>query len=633
MTKPSSWFVLITFGIWIVLVLPFPPSIAGAPPDWSPLDSSWKSVLHHAFAHGWQLGRDIVFTFGPWGFCYGATYDPHTYVASFLCHLFLVSVLFAGVHAVYRTLQACPFVIAILMVLMAGLLGSYRAREIAELEILYLAVPILTLVVHFKVEHASPWTRGLIVAHLVALGLVGLVKFSFLMLGTVVVGLMAVDQVRRKRLPWVILVYVVSLLGFWLLAGQSLANLAEYLRTSWLLAGGYDVMALRDPVGEILLFLTAVGALWATMVFTEWRSDRITSVLFSLGFSLTFLLLFKAGFVRHDPMHLILPVYGVSFLGLLYLPLAWKSVGITRLLVVAAGVLCLAFSLYARVPQKWARIPADVCNKVAHGVREAPRLSQKFENRQAEIRNAYPLPRIEGTVDVYPYLQGVLFAHGLRYSPRPIFQSYSAYVPALADLNARHLVGTNAPDSILFDVSPIDHRYSSMEDGASWPLLLTRYEISPKTSESPELLILRRRARPASFELQSISSVKGRFDASIEVPESGDDPVWVTIRFEQSGKGKLRALLFKSSPLYMDVVTRDGHSFHHRLMPAIAGAGFLLSPRIETREDFARLYSSREYADLEGARVTRFTITGDGVSEYHPQFRVDFFRLLYPRTE
>src|ERR1039457_6186385 len=32
------------------------------------LDASWQTMLIHAHAAGMQFGRDIIFTWGPWGF-------------------------------------------------------------------------------------------------------------------------------------------------------------------------------------------------------------------------------------------------------------------------------------------------------------------------------------------------------------------------------------------------------------------------------------------------------------------------------------------------------------------------------------------------------------------------------------
>src|SRR5271168_2751020 len=38
-----------------------------ATPD-SSLDGSWQEMLIHAHASGLQFGRDIIYTWGPWGF-------------------------------------------------------------------------------------------------------------------------------------------------------------------------------------------------------------------------------------------------------------------------------------------------------------------------------------------------------------------------------------------------------------------------------------------------------------------------------------------------------------------------------------------------------------------------------------
>jgi hypothetical protein len=41
------------------------------------IEDFWIQMLHTAFAKRLQFGRDIVFTFGPWGFLYGG-YHPAT---------------------------------------------------------------------------------------------------------------------------------------------------------------------------------------------------------------------------------------------------------------------------------------------------------------------------------------------------------------------------------------------------------------------------------------------------------------------------------------------------------------------------------------------------------------------------
>src|SRR4030095_15021986 len=42
-------------------------------------DPSWQMALHEAFVHRLQHGRQIVFTYGPWGFILTRMYHPGTY--------------------------------------------------------------------------------------------------------------------------------------------------------------------------------------------------------------------------------------------------------------------------------------------------------------------------------------------------------------------------------------------------------------------------------------------------------------------------------------------------------------------------------------------------------------------------
>jgi hypothetical protein len=54
---------------------------SGRPGGYSIVEDGWIQMLHMAFAERLQFGRDIVFTFGPWGFLFGG-YHPATYLIS-----------------------------------------------------------------------------------------------------------------------------------------------------------------------------------------------------------------------------------------------------------------------------------------------------------------------------------------------------------------------------------------------------------------------------------------------------------------------------------------------------------------------------------------------------------------------
>ena len=74
------------------------------------------------------------------------------------------------------------------------------------------------------------------------------------------------------------------------------------------------------------------------------------------------------------------------------------------------------------------------------------------------------MPQLNGDVDVYPWQQDVVFAYGLHYHPRPVIQSYSAYTPKLAEINAAFLRDGQSAENILFRVESFCMQYPSLDD-------------------------------------------------------------------------------------------------------------------------------------------------------------------------
>jgi hypothetical protein len=260
-------------------------------------------------------------------------------------------------------------------------------------------------------------------------------------------------------------------------------------------------------------------------------------------------------------------------------------------------------------------------------------LHDRFENGLAEIRHNSRLPALQGTVDAYPCNAAVAIAYGLDYQPRPIMQSYVAYTPELAQLNADHLHGPNAPDNILFVVlnDPYWLRHvPSSDDSLSWPLLLSQYDV---TNKAGGFLILHKAAHPRGYELVPISQLATGFGATVSVPAPMDGPVWVRITIHASGAGKLLSLLYKDPELNMTLLTRDGREHWFRLVPGEAEAGFLLSPLIEGNSEFASLAAGDATKQLAGKEVRTITFSQVGwVGKrwaYQPEITVEFARLVF----
>src|SRR5665213_2768457 len=185
------------------LVQFFPNAPLSAPT----IDYSWMQTLHAAFEQHWQFGRDIVFTFGPWGFLYGGYYPP-TFVTSVIvwamlavvfwwagwrvaCHFFgnnLFSwfwlVGFIGLSGLVQDFHRDPSGVWV-----SGFIGMAGLPSGQSFDIRCVGWVLLLLFLHFFVEDRPVTARQALLA--VALGLLSLVKFTSLIEATVVVGIIA----------------------------------------------------------------------------------------------------------------------------------------------------------------------------------------------------------------------------------------------------------------------------------------------------------------------------------------------------------------------------------------------------------------------------------------------------------
>jgi len=200
---------------------------------------------------------------------------------------------------------------------------------------------------------------------------------------------------------------------------------------------------------------------------------------------------------------------------------------------------------------------------------------------------AAPLPKLAGTTDIYPHDLAELIASGNSWSPRPVPQSYAVYSPILARLNENHLRGQQAPDNIIFRVGPfiIDERFPTLEDGLSWPTLLSHY--APFRSDA-KYLYLKKRVAPAGMNRTTV--LQGSYQLGEKVTLPATNPMlFAEIELPPTLWGRLSMLLFKPDPLYIEVTLVNGENKAYRFIPSMARTGFVLSPLVESTVEFAQL--------------------------------------------
>jgi hypothetical protein len=383
-------------------------------------------------------------------------------------------------------------------------------------------------------------------------------------------------------------------------------------------------MALPGDTTEVACFLIVSALLVAAIALLRDTPLRTRLVLCGIYGAFLFVAL-KAGFIRHDSHALIaaqsLLVAGMVFAGT---QRSWPRFAVV---VVAGATWFYIDNHYMDSPlEQLATDFAATYSSTRDGI--ADRLSDdgpaaEFDRRMNKWARVFGVARFEGTTDIYSNAQTVLFASGNTWSPRPVFQSYAVYSEYLNDKNRAHLLGPTAPDNILYRIEPIDARFPPLEDGGSWPLLLTRYEaVGPERG----WLKLHKRAQPLAMpEPVEIETSKHWLGKKVAVPDV-DALLFAEIEIDPSIPGSLAGALFKRPPLLITLDLANGQHRTYRWIPSMGKLGVLISPVVENTLDLARLFGGTAY--LGAKKVESFTIEPDGSMRWWQHgYRVTWKRM------
>jgi hypothetical protein len=586
----------------VARIVPFTPDMPTAG-----LDGSWRLGMEQAMAQGLRIGLDVIFTFGPYASVYTRNYHPDTDGLMLAASAYL---------AVSYALTVGTFVarsqrrwIVVLMVVLAGLVYLPDA--------LLFFLPLLVGLQVYQLSDGSDLARRgradifWLTLLFAPLGLLPLIKGTLVLLCAAVVVCCSMFLLRQRRYCLAavcVLVPLLSMTVFWLAAGQPLVTLPAYFAAMLPIVSGYtEAMGYTGAEHEpILVAMACVGLLWTIWCQPAVRQDGRYFLL--VLFAVYLFVSFKAGFVRHDG-HAV-----IAGTALLMAALALLMVMPSRRAVIAAGFSLFAwfvvdFHYQKSTPASLTRNLQSTFVTAWSGARQRlqhhdwPR--SQFDATLSALRQQAGWPLLDGTTDVYAYDQSWLIASGNRWSPRPVLQSYSAYTPALAEANRKHLLGASAPDNIFFTIQSIDERWPSLDDGPSWPLLLQKYRPVGAVGTAS---ILTKRQDVVAEVMRPASISAHRFGDAVALPQT-TLLLFAQLDIQPTLAGRLAALMFRSSQLKIKVLLDDGTVKTYRMVSAMAQAGFLLSPLIEGGDEFRHLYTGQHF--LDNKRVKSFSIDTD----------------------
>lgn len=603
----ATTFALIILCAGLIALSPtFPAGIA--------LDNAWIMGLHEASARSLAYGRDMIFTFGPYAAIYTHEYHAATDHIMLFGSIFVTAGFVASVLVVARR---TPWYWSTLFAYVVCVLSYSRDAQ------LFAFAPLAVMASASVVEFPSRSVLGqnllrfsLLVTGAV-LGILPLIKGSLLAPVLVAVTLSTALIAKRISLRFAALYAIsplVSLVISWLISGQALGNLPAYFSTQLQIISGYtDAMSSIGPTSEWVLYL--FGSLLCLFLFASAKIlDKTASraVLIMLG--VFFFIAFKAGFVRHDG-HAVTAASAL-LIGIMLVSTCLES---TRFRAAILGALVCWIGLdgnYSNVSTKQLLVrTSSMFEGFVSGLRaralDSTTFNASYSSQLSKLAEQCSLPKLDGTTDIYSYGQTCLIATQNSWSPRPIFQSYSAYTSDLAEINRQHLMGLTAPDHVLFRVEPIDGRLPSLEDGYSWPTLLNRYVLKGFQND---YLQFDKRSQPShtsSHELTLIKTVSAQLGQPIEVPRKSGALIFASVSVRPTILGKIASVLFKPPQLQIRVGLANGSFKEYRYVARMAEKPIMISPLVDTTRDFY-LLANGSSAFIDGNRVTSIQIAPRG---------------------
>jgi hypothetical protein len=553
------------------------------------LDSSWQGALSYFTFKGLQFGKDVIFTYGPWGYI---TVD--TYSGYLLPSRVGLDVVLKGVFALLMA--------ALAMRLRPALRWWFAMNIVLFSMVAADAVYLFVIALSACLVIESELSLGFAVGIGVLFALVSLTKFTFFLLCTanllIVVGY-ALSKQKWLRATELAITYLVCLILFWCLAGQHLSGVLPFLRGAYEIASGYaEAMSINE---SWLVFWAGVSAiLLAGAIFVglaRGNKDKGRNVAMLMVLCVSLFVAWKEGFVRADHRH----IYTLFAFLLFAEPAAWavfQPSSKQRQLLLGMTLVALlspyAF-LFSIRPGLFAELLLKVHDRVIENSTALVHPSQyraAMDTALARNKDQSALPTIKrlvgkDSVDVYGFDQAIALLNDLNYRPRPVFQGYSAYTPLLVARNRSFYLGPTAPTFVILKYQTVDDRLAAEDDAGALEVILQNYE--PLGMEEKCMLWKRKAESPPLPPRRLLREGTGAWGDALPLL-SDQSPVWIEVDIGNTWLGKLREFLYKPAKITMTLQTVDHQTQHYRLVRPLARSGFIINPALRNLSDLLEAY-------------------------------------------
>jgi hypothetical protein len=432
----------------------------------------------------------------------------------------------------------------------------------------------------------TPASRRELAFRRLAMGGGALVGFALLVklndgiaTGAVLAMGMFASEDRRHNYPRAAASLLGTLLALWLLLGEPLGALPDYLRNSYNVIGGYVEAMGHNSVGQWQLLVVlgsavalSVGAWRALATERPRRGAALAGAVLVVHYFIA-----REMFVRYDAGH----VAFIALLAVVALLIPWTRAQRGMGLALAAMLVLAAFAVLSS-PVDVVIDPLGDAGRLESQVGEVLHPAALIAAGRADVRRDEGIPAAMAQalrghcVSAEPDEIAAVWAHpGWRWCPLPVFQSYTAYTAHLDQLNAAaYADARHGPDRVLRQVDEaIDGRNPIWESPAAMLSLLCHFTEIEHSGEWQTLERVPDRCG-TPYTLETIHSSLGE---TIALPTPPANAVMVAAidGVQVAGWERLETLLVRAKERF---VTVNGESaLRFRVPPGTADDGLVLA--------------------------------------------------------
>jgi hypothetical protein len=590
------------------------------------LDGSWHYALNDFFHRGIIFGRDVVWTYGPFGFINRPQNIGSNLVIAFAVQI-LLWVTFSAIliWIVTKTGTRCLNIVLFAILFTGGQCVFNFAFFGIDY---YISLIVLLLLSISMISTEWKWSFSLAGIFCV---LLFFVKFSTACLSysaLVASGLIQGwhDPKRNRGSMMISLGFVPCLtVATYFAYNPSITDLWFYLFGMVELSSGYSVAMSLPWDGSNIIYSLGIFTLYVWLMSLLYRRRQHTFRI-SLVMLVPLFFSFKHGMVREDRHVFFFFSYFLLILGIIVLFTNFTRK--YRQYFVIIGAALLLWGMVFKTHYPGFRMGPYLLDKVVVTQIRSVFGWESFKGlidwKSGELLARDRLPNDllsnigDHTVGIFPNELAYAAANDIRFVPFPVCQSYSAYTSYLDRVNAAFISDeTRAPDMILLHWNVLDNRQPYMDVPATWSAMYSWYDECVKY-EGWVLLSRRIRPRLTTWTMLNRSMIMN----TDEIPICDtQDLIALKVDLNLSLRGRIQKFLYKVLPTYITLSSKNGREFTHRVVPATLQNGLIINFLPRNQTDVSSFFRTGRFK----TRIIAVRFHGAGLRCYSPKMQVETY--------